>query len=103
VRLEHRDPEGEPLDNLPVPLPAGLEVKILFGTELVGWTANGTSVSTLNLYNEQPRNQTCVALALETPLARELARREAQSFCPKPAEWAKVLPGVVPRHRGAGQ
>jgi hypothetical protein len=101
VRMDRRDSKGVLVDSVTVLVPQNLADAFPYGGMLIGWTAKGIPVLDLEIFHhEDAAATTCIALALEEPLARELARRDVRFGCPRAAEWAKLIPGLVPRHRG---
>jgi hypothetical protein len=102
VRMERRDSRGALLDSLSVPVPEAFVDGFRLGATLIGWTAKGTIVIEAMLFAAEAGKSTFVVLALEPPAARELARRGPQGKSPSAPEWAKLIPGLVAKHPGAG-
>jgi hypothetical protein len=96
ARTQLRDSRGEILDTNSASLPEALLSRFGHPGGLVGWTAQGTPVFEWDLFDGAGKS-TYVALALEPPVARELARVESQGRPPAYSEWARRIPGFVER------
>jgi hypothetical protein len=93
--VDLRDAKGAVVRSVQVAVPKPLADAFAYGGSLIGWTSKGVAVIGGETLSQTPGEATYVALALEEPVMRELARLTKKYRSPTAAEWTKLIPGLV--------